>query len=304
MSEKGKKKAVAKIKKISATHKRMDQFVASFSLDGKTIQEQRSYKDAGMLDQDREILAELNGVSVDKIMPHITDNRNMTEKEKAGVNVGKKEKDARKAVKDAEAKDRLLLDEPAIPLPPAYKPETPEDRLRSYDEISREIAEHRRSEADMKQRHSEEKKAWEARDSELHAELEGLRQSQMDLFKHPAPAAAEEFDFDIDFNGMDIAAGGDLVRFMPVITGEYDGDLRFDISIADAPAGLSVAEYLLAVRDCLEREPGVTSVSMAWATPEPAQDGPQAPDQAHTTGPAADPQPSEPGQAETGNTEA
>jgi hypothetical protein len=130
-------------------------------------------------------------------MPHITDNRNDTEKKKAGVKPCAKEARARKDVKKHEQKNRLLLDEPAEQTTAA------------------------------------------------------------------AAAPPEEFDFDAEFNGMDLAAGNNEAVLTPVITGAYTGPLQLHIAIADAPDGTSVAEYLLAVRDCLERETGVTRVNMA-----------------------------------------
>jgi hypothetical protein len=305
--DKGKKKAAAKAKKLAVTHKRMDQFVASFTLDGKTIQEQRSYKDMAMMESDREILATLKNVTPSKICPHIVDNRNQTEKKKAGVKSCAKEAHARKEVKEHEAKENPLGKkedaQTTADLPPAYKPITADEAVAKFSDIVGELQEANQALELMKERHGREKKAAESEIEEIEKQLFELKSSinpaQMDLFRHAqaqAPAATtvlkefdltvlkefdltvlEEFDFDAD--ALAVPEGVEPVA-MAFYKGKMSGAEQVDMDeaahLSDRPQcmnHLPLDEYAYAVRDYMadahKLEP--TEIMVKWVGNEPAK---------------------------------
>jgi len=286
IEEKRTKKAAGRAKKLAATHKKLEPFVASFWMDGKEIQAQRPYRSKEEIQADQDALATLKGVNILKIEVRTTDNRNLTEKKKAGVKETAAEKRVRKKAKDEvkadHDKDRPLKPrdgDEQLKLNPQYKPESNEDRLRSYDEVSLEMEEHDREERAMKERHSTEKAAWQEKESELRAELYGIRCKQMDLFKDQPPAVTVITDgIGVEYDKPDLAnleiPDGmipDMALFfegLPDVPGKEPIEVvKLDKSnIPQAMGHMPIEEYVGAIRDMLSRElkTDESGVTVAW----------------------------------------
>jgi hypothetical protein len=279
MNDKGAKKAAAKVRARNKTAKHIDPFVASFLHDGKEVREQQPYKTMDAVEIDRELVANKLGVPVVQVTAKVVDNRNDTEKKKAGVKETATERRARKKAKDAvkaeENKDRPMApleggesEQTAANFPPAYKSISAEDATAKFCELDKKKEEAEKELSHLLTIHKEEKGAAESKIANIEKEVRELRLSidpkQLDLFRHPAPAAASpeslpELDMP-EITGLDIPDGEKpvAVEFWIVKNGDGTPHIEHADSLAksnmpESMNHLPLEEYAYAVRDYLAR---------------------------------------------------